>query len=675
MLSLDNINEGRGTYMQISTKFLRFELDADGGNAGFIQDGQEAGAVRGSDFWRLILDDGLRTEIPVRSSKQRGKVTMEGGALTVHYDKLVSDYGDSYAISFTVTVKEEDGLLRFAPTLQNNTADVRINECFCPLCDFETLGGDKAKDALYLPNGLGRRIENPWTHLESLTGNYYAHDTTEIFIHLHYPRASMGWFGIESGNRFLYVARYDPEMRHCFMTVRQRIHHTPLDLMVGFDHFPMAHPGERLTLPPVVVGLLDGDWRCAARRYRAWADANFFRIQPKADWVQNLTGWQRIILRSQYGEDYYTARDLPRLYEEGAKYGIHTLFLFAWWREGMDRAYPIYKEPYAGAFDELKKNIQKVQDMGGRVILECNCHFLDPQGDYYRQYGDEVKILDINGNEVRPAFVYPGMGEFRAAYGAKQFPLCCAGTVRWREQLMAQMRQLRSLEADCLFADCYGGTPYQPCFNHRHEHGLRVDEEWISHRKFFDEAVAYCKEENRVFAAEVVTDIAAAYTQFIHGLVNVDFKVGSDAFPALFRYTFPKVITTTRGVRHEEGDFARQLRCALVSGVRIDAELYVCRADLSTSPKYAAEVKRYTDTQTAYAEYLLRGKFTVLDASPLPYYIKRGEFYSEDGTKVLRILYNAAKETTETVCGVSLRPDEMRFDIYDRESYEKEMNL
>mgnify|MGYP003292970154 CR=1 FL=1 len=94
----------------------------------------------------------------------------------------------------------------------------------------------------------------------------------------------------------------------------------------------------------------------------------------------------------------------------------------------------------------------------------------------------------------------------------------------------------------------------------------------------------------------------------------------------------------------------------------------------TSAPKYAAEVKRYTDTQTAYAEYLLRGKFTVLDTSPLPYYIKRGEFYSEDGTKVLRILYNAAKETTETVCGVSLRPDEMRFDIYDRESYEKEMN-
>ena len=113
---------------------------------------------------------------------------------------------------------------------------------------------------------------------------------------------------------------------------------------------------------------------------------------------------------------------------------------------------------------------------------------------------------------------------------------------------------------------------------------------------------------------------------------------------------------------------------ALVSGMRLDAELYVCRADLGASPKYAAEAKRYTDIQTEYAEFLLRGRFTVLDTSALPYYIKRGEYYSEDGTKVLRILYNAAQETTETVCGVALRPDEMRFDIFDRDKYEKELN-
>ena len=72
--------------MQISTDNLRFEIDGNGGNAGFIQSGHEAEAVRGSDFWRLILDDGLRTEIPVRSSKQQGKATVKDGVLTVIRD-------------------------------------------------------------------------------------------------------------------------------------------------------------------------------------------------------------------------------------------------------------------------------------------------------------------------------------------------------------------------------------------------------------------------------------------------------------------------------------------------------------------------------------------------------------------------------------------------------------
>ena len=112
--------------MQISTDNLRFEIDGNGGNAGFIQSGHEAEAVRGSDFWRLILDDGLRTEIPVRSSKQQGKATVKDGVLTVRYDKLVSDYGDSYDITFSVAVTAEDGLLRFVPTLKNGAAHQRM---------------------------------------------------------------------------------------------------------------------------------------------------------------------------------------------------------------------------------------------------------------------------------------------------------------------------------------------------------------------------------------------------------------------------------------------------------------------------------------------------------------------------------------------------------------------
>ena len=656
--------------MNLQTKFLRFEIDENGGNAGFIISGKEDCAARGSDYFRLILDDGLRTEIPIMSHKQTGKAVMDGDKLVITYDKLVSEYGDTYDVKFTVTVEIEDGLFKFTPAVENNTKDVRVNECFCPLADFNELYGDKKDDIIYFPNGLGTRVEDPWKFLKNMTSVWYQHDEYEVFWHYHYPRATMGWFGVESNGHFLYVARYDDKARHCFMTVKQRIHAEPTNLMVGFDHFPMARPGEKLVIPSTVVGILEGDWRAGADVYRAWADKTFFKVTKKHDWVKKMVGWQRIIMRSQYGEDYYKASDLPKIYEEGAKRGIHTIFLFAWWKEGMDRNYPTYQEPYPGAFKELSENIKKVQDMGGHIILECNCHFLDPNNPYYKEFGDEVKILDINGNEIRPAFVYPGRGEFRATYGAHQFPICCSGTERWRNQVLSQLQMMGDMGADCVFADCFCGCPYQPCFNDRHEHGARVDEEWVGHRKFFEAAVDYCDSADKVFAGEVVTDVAAAYTQFIHGLVNVDFKIKSNQFPQLFRYTFPEVITTERGIRDAEGDSPKQMRAALTTGVRLDCELYVCRRDIGCDEGYAQMVKEYSDAMNKYSEFYFDGLFTVIDTEKLPYYVKRGEFYNADKTKVLRVLYNASSNPAEA-CGVTLAADELRFDVFDAAAYVK----
>ncbi len=658
--------------MILSTKYLSFQINEDATDARFILAGKESAASVGSDFWRLILDDGMKTEIPVISSMQKGKVSEGDGKLTVKYTKLISEYGDEYGITLKITVElTEDGMLRFTPYIENHE-EARVNECFCPLCDFTELYGEKSDDIIYMPNGLGQRVEDPWEHLRSMTSKYYAHDEREVFWHLHYPRATMGWFGIESNGKFLYVGRHDEQFRHCFMTVKQRIHKEPTNLMVGIDHFPMALQGECIEVASTVVGIFDGDWRAGADYYRAWADKTFFKVTKKNRWVRELTGWQRIIMRSQYGEDYYKASDLPRIYEAGAKRGIHTIFLFAWWKEGMDRGYPIYKEPYEGAWAELKENIKKVRQMGGHVILECNCHFLDPSTDYYREFGDEVKIIDINGNEVRPSFVYPGRGELRVSYGAVQFPIVCAGTERWRKQFHSQFELMnREFEPDCLFADCYGGCPYQPCFNKAHDHKNRVDEEWKYHRMIFDRAEKFCEEEGRVFAAEVVTDIAASYTQFIHGLVNVDFAIRGTQFAPLFRYTFPEVITTERGIRCAEGDYFKQLKYALCMGVRLDAELYVCRRDLSCDEKYADAIEFYTSHLDSYAEFYYYGSFTVIDTSPIPYYIKRGEYYDSKKNKVMRVLYNASSNKDANVGNVTLAPDSIRYDIFDAEEYKK----
>ena len=648
------MRRGERTMLKLATKNLTFEISEDGSDARFVM---PANSVKGGDFWRLILDDGLRTEIPVFSHKQKGTVTLRDDVLTIVYERLISEYGDRYDVQLTVVVEKKGELLSFTPIVENRS-DVRVNECFCPLMCFDGIAGEKHKDALYMPFGLGQRVEDPYARLESKTKAYYEHNEYETFWHLHYPQASMCWMGIESGDKFLYISRQDPKIRCCFLTVRHTIHTD--DLMLGIVHLPMARKGETITFAPTVVGLLDGDFREGAKDYRAFTERSFYRPVAKAEWVQEMTGFQRVIMRSQYGEDYYTADDLPSMYEAGKKYGIDTLFLFAWWKEGMDKNYPEYNEPYEGAYRKLAENIRKVQEMGGRVILEMNCHFIDPQTEYFKKYADEVTVKDIYGNHVHRAFVYPGFGEFNAFYGARTFSVCCSGTQRWRDQLMKQLELLNSFGADCLFADCYGAAPTQPCFDARHEHGNHIDEEWTGRRKFFQNAVAYCEKEDKVLGAEIATDIAASYAQFLHGLFNIDLDPDSEQFPEMFRYTFPEVITTSRGIRCPEGSFEQQLKLSVLYGLRFDAELYTCRACLDKDEACAKVIGECTSFMKRYEEYLLKGQFTVEDRSVLPAGIRRAEYLSADKTKKLKVLYNTTK-TDAVVDGVTLHANEFRF--------------
>lgn len=648
--------------IEVRTKNMCFKVNEIAREASFLLSNRSEEKSKETDFWRLILDDGLRLEIPVLSHKQTGSVRETEHGLICEYKELVSEYGDIYPITFKVEITTDGELLYFTPSLENYTENVRINECFCPLADFDSLYGEKEKDVLYVPEGMGSRIVNPWEFMKSKSHEYYAHNPDEIFWHMNYPDASMSWLGIESGDYFLYMARYDKEIRRCLLTIRQRIRYNAGNLMLGVDHFPMALPGEQLVLPTTVVGMLDGDWRSGAKLYRMWADKNFYHVEKKAQWVQEMTGWQRIILRSQYGEDYITAEDLPGIYEIGVKYGLHTIFLFAWWKEGLDRGYPGYEEMYPGSFEILKENIEKVQAMGGHIILVAAGHLIDPSTEWYKTVGKDLAVIDINGEPIRYPFgPYAGAGELRAEFGVLPMTAGCSCTQGWRDQQMKYLKKMKDMSADCLFIDCYGTEPRALCFNAQHEHGNRVDAEWTGHRKAFDIAREYCAENERVLGTEVVTDIAASYVQFIHGCRNADFNVGSRAFPAMFRYTFPEVIATNRGLRHSLGNFRKQFKWSLTMGLRMDAELWVCRADISKDPVYAAEVGKYTDVLNRYADYMLYGTFTITERTPLYDGVKCGEYIHKDGHKLLRVLYNMSDEPAEAY-GIMLEADEMYFE-------------
>ena len=139
--------------VSLSTPNMAFEIADDATAARFVFPKNTAA---NKDFWRLILDDGDRTEIPVFSHAQKGRATRDGDTLTVAYDRLVSAYGDTYDIGFTLRIKKADDVLTFTPTIVNRSR-VRVNECFAPLVSFNGLVGEKGKDVLYMPRALGQR--------------------------------------------------------------------------------------------------------------------------------------------------------------------------------------------------------------------------------------------------------------------------------------------------------------------------------------------------------------------------------------------------------------------------------------------------------------------------------------------------------------------------------------
>ena len=115
--------------IDLRTKKLSFEISEDDTKARFLM---PANNVSDGDFWRLILDDGLHTEIPVFSRRQKGKTIFRDGTLTIVYDGVVSENGSHYDVRLTISVEKKGELLCFTPTVENND-NVRVNECFCPL--------------------------------------------------------------------------------------------------------------------------------------------------------------------------------------------------------------------------------------------------------------------------------------------------------------------------------------------------------------------------------------------------------------------------------------------------------------------------------------------------------------------------------------------------------------
>ena len=171
---------------------------------------------------------------------------------------------------------------------------------------------------------------------------YMAPDQKRVLACGHYPGGpmAMGWFGFYGGGKGLGLLSLDDS----FQTTGLNIARDTLTTMLsaGFVRYPFLKRGTWRS-PRSLVRLHRGDWHDDARVYRRWADANWWSQSPRPKWVDQMHGWQRIIMKHQYGEIFYRYSDLVDVFEGGKPYGITALLVFGWFRAATTTAIPDYE--------------------------------------------------------------------------------------------------------------------------------------------------------------------------------------------------------------------------------------------------------------------------------------------------------------------------------------------
>ncbi len=590
------------------------------------------------DFFRLYLDycaPGKNRELAVYASQQPDpEVISSSDGYQIIYPYLLAEDGTKHDIRLTLS-SETDGIgaVHFAFEVQNNSS-ARVNEVQYPLLDFSKLGADFQNDILYLPDGLGRKIVNPHLDTQLSHTEYMAADYKNIVKMYKYPgQLSMPWAALQSGAHTLYLASHSKIWRQIsIITETEPRQEEENRFMLGIASYPAVIPGETLAYDGFTLALFEGDWREGADLYRKWAESTWLTPIRHKKSIENLNGWQRIIMKHQFGEIYLKYEDLPRVFRAGKKFGINMILLFAWWEEGMDNGYPNYQpsEDLGGA-EALRRAIKTINDEGGQVILYANGHIIDISTEYYKTEGYKYTTKDIDGNDYREHYMFSNSGTI-LKMGNKSFAAGCYGTKEWPEKIMEIEKRHLALGSNGTFFDQLGCGFYL-CFDKNHSHGNRIDidpELRLPTAKKIQESL----NGDQWFGTEWVIDRMSPHVDFTHGC-GCGMTYTPDAYPYLFRYAFPEIITSNRFLHDEKKGWKKHLNYAFVFGLIYDVSIYRCRASLLDAPVFGEYVKTLVDMRRKYLNHFIYGKFNTPSFS-LPEKIWGAE-YTFEGDAVIAL--------------------------------------
>ena len=603
----------------------------------------------GGGLWRMYYNTPDRKEIELTPADGKPSVLMCGDTIHVDYNGL-----GGKAFDLHLRIWAQEGQARFAATLTNNEPHTIIRELQYPLVG-----------KLQLPKGYklltthtgGQIFDNPVHKIANVDTRALYMTPAQKFrqYDLQYPRnAASNCFAFVGDEDGLYFGSHDLSLQQTWHGLRaypdqaaaadgaevssegikpvslpsegtsaqteaaanSSIGHTTEDfknLEAGFYRYPNAMCGDTWSNDYSVVVPYKGDWTETCRIYRRWADT-WWHHGPVPQWVQDMTGWQRIIFKHQYGEYLRRYTDLPgRIADVGESVGCNAVLAFGWWKEGMDNGYPNYTvDDTQGGDDAWKQAIKEYRAKGNRLLLYYNGRLIDVESDFYRNGGGKrVSNKDNTGREFTEHYKFTGEGTTLGYYDSRTFVIADMSKREWRDQLIRWADRAMEYGADAVFYDQLGVAEEFPNWDLSREFPVQDIFTGQYKAEALKEIRDHIKAVDPEFAlgTEWLSDCTSQACDFVH---IVEFTALPESFPEWFRYTFPEVVWSDRCVR-DDNDVPRRVNNTLLKGLRNDIEVFRCRGLIDETPVYQAHLAQVNAIRHEFPELLLEGRYTATD--------------------------------------------------------------
>ena len=603
-------------------KRTEVSVDAAGRLQKLVLDGRNYAG--GAPLWRLYYNTPEQKEIEVSGATETPVVTTVGDTVKLTYASV-----GGKAIGLELRIWTEGTLVHFGARVQNREPHTIVRELQYPLMGNLQI---PAEYKLLTTHTGGQIFDNPVRKIANVDTRALYMTPAQKFrqYDLQYPRnAAANCFAFVGARDGLYFGSHDTSLQQTWHGLRvypsERSEESPIGhvtedfkyLEAGFYRYPNALCGDTWSNEATVIVPYTGDWTATSRIYRRWADT-WWHHAAVPQWVQDMTGWQRIIFKHQYGEYLRKYTDLPgRIAAAGESVGCNAVLAFGWWKEGMDAGYPNYTIDDTQGGDPAWKQAIADYRYGNavpinRLLLYYNGRLIDVESDFYRSGGgSRVANKDNTGREFTEHYKFTGQGTTLGYYDSRTFVIADMSKREWRDQLIQWADRAMAYGADAVFYDQLGVAEEFPNWDLSKEYPVQDIFTGRYKADALKEIRDYIKARNPEFAlgTEWLSDCTSQFCDFVH---IVEFTALPESFPEWFRYTFPEVVWSDRCVR-DDNDVPRRVNNTLLKGLRNDIEVFRCRGLIDETPVYQAHLAQVNAIRHAFPELLLEGRYTATD--------------------------------------------------------------